>query len=45
MVHIWENVIMKIEEGIELALSSKSILFLGAGFSRDAQNLRGSHLR
>jgi hypothetical protein len=36
---------MNIEEGIELALSGKSILFLGAGFSKDAQNLRGGSFK
>ncbi|MCL4273685.1 MAG: SIR2 family protein [Anaerolineales bacterium] len=32
---------MNLQEGIEFALSGKSILFIGAGFSVDAQNLRG----
>jgi hypothetical protein len=32
---------MNLQEGIEFALSGKSILFVGAGYSVDAQNLRG----
>src|SRR6266498_1087189 len=36
---------MKIEEGIELALSGNAILFTGAGFSIDAQNLRGTSFK
>jgi|GEM_PF-5000848 len=36
---------MNLQEGIEFALSGKSILFVGAGFSVDAQNLRGVKLK
>lgn len=36
---------MNLKEGIEFALSGKSILFVGAGFSVDAQNLRGENFK
>ena len=36
---------MNLQEGIEFALSRKSVLFVGAGFSVDAQNLRGGKFK
>ncbi len=34
---------MTLEEAIQFALIGKALLFTGAGFSIDAQNLRGNH--